>query len=287
MITREDVDIETFVECLALILEKFIPHRYTLIHQTDFFSKLEKKDEVAICQWDFAENYSCEIQNSAQGAYFNKTQVTLQMACLKYQNKNGEVRRVNFAFISEVMKHNTIFVYACKEKLMNHIKNNPEFSEIKEMIDKSDNCCEQYKSKKNFINICHHEEDFGIPARWHFLVSMHGKGICDGLGGNLKTRARDAAMRNSPPIRNADEFYNFFKDLKENSSEKITQEDYNNAEKKLEPRFSNLKTIPGTQGFHSFVPKDKTQIYASKLSYIDDKDFDLEKKLFRLKPETS
>lgn len=290
LITREDVDIETFVDCLAIMLEKFIPHRYILIKQTNFFKNLEIKDGIAVCQWDFAENFNCVYQDATQASYFSQKQVTIQMACLRYHNKDGEVLNKNFAFISDVMKHDAIFVYACKEKLISHIKNNPEFSEIKIIYDKSDNCSGQYKSKKSFINICHHEQDFGIPATWHFLVSMHGKGACDGLGGSLKTRARDEAIRNIRPIRNAQEFFDFFIDLKKNDNHwknyefiKITQEDYDNAEKKLEQRFSNLKTIPGTQGFHCFKPKDNTHIYASTYSHLDDKDFDLKKKLFCLK----
>ena len=47
----------------------------------------------------------------------------------------------------------------------------------------------QYKIRKNFINLCHHEIDFGIPAQWHFSATSHGKGDCDGLGGTVKRLA--------------------------------------------------------------------------------------------------
>ena len=29
---------------------------------------------------------------------------------------------------------------------------------------------------KNFVTPCHHEEDFGMPAEWHFFATSHGKG---------------------------------------------------------------------------------------------------------------
>ena len=39
----------------------------------------------------------------------------------------------------------------------------------------------------NFINLCHHMEDFGVPAEWHFL--QHGKSAADGCAGTLATKA--------------------------------------------------------------------------------------------------
>ena len=32
----------------------------------------------------------------------------------------------------------------------------------------SDGAASQYKNCKNVVNLCHHEEDFGISAEWHF-----------------------------------------------------------------------------------------------------------------------
>ena len=34
-----------------------------------------------------------------------------------------------------------------------------------------------------------HKADFGIDAEWHFLVTSHGKGPCDGLYGTVKRLA--------------------------------------------------------------------------------------------------
>ena len=50
----------------------------------------------------------------------------------------------------------------------------------------SDGAGSQYKNRKNFVNLCSHQEDFGVSAEWHFYVTSHGKGACDGLGGTLK-----------------------------------------------------------------------------------------------------
>ena len=44
----------------------------------------------------------------------------------------------------------------------------------------------QYKNLKNFINLCHHQDDFEVPAEWNFSATSHGKGACYGVGGSLK-----------------------------------------------------------------------------------------------------
>ena len=41
----------------------------------------------------------------------------------------------------------------------------------------------QYKNRKNFANLCCHEQDFEMSAEWHFFVTSHGKGPCDGVVG--------------------------------------------------------------------------------------------------------
>ena len=33
----------------------------------------------------------------------------------------------------------------------------------------SDGAGSQYMNRKNFLNLCHHKEDFGIVAEWHFF----------------------------------------------------------------------------------------------------------------------
>lgn len=51
------------------------------------------------------------------------------------------------------------------------------------------------RNKKNFINLCHHSEDFDIEAEWHFFATAHGKGPSDGLGGTVKRLAAKASLQ--------------------------------------------------------------------------------------------
>ena len=45
---------------------------------------------------------------------------------------------------------------------------------------------EQYKNKKNFINLCDHMQYFGIAVGWYFFPTSHCQDPCDGLGGTLQ-----------------------------------------------------------------------------------------------------
>jgi len=68
-------------------------------------------------------------------------------------------------------------------------------SSLKKMYYFSDGVAAQYKNHKNFINLCHHAQDFGIPAEWHFFATSHGKGACNGVGGTVKRLTVKASLQ--------------------------------------------------------------------------------------------
>ena len=60
----------------------------------------------------------------------------------------------------------------------------------------SDGCAGQYKNYKNMMNLCRHNEDFGLKASWYFFDTSHGKSPCDGIGGTVKRKiARTSLQR--------------------------------------------------------------------------------------------
>lgn len=63
--------------------------------------------------------------------------------------------------------------------------------------------------RNNFINICHHVEDFGIEVlSYNFFATSHGKSACDGIGAVAKGSARKASLQ-KVKILNATEMYNY------------------------------------------------------------------------------
>jgi hypothetical protein len=65
--------------------------------------------------------------------------------------------------------------------------------------------------RSNFINILHHQSDFGIACTWHFFATSHGKSPCDGIGGTVKRLTARASLQHpwDKPITTAKAMYNF------------------------------------------------------------------------------
>jgi hypothetical protein len=59
----------------------------------------------------------------------------------------------------------------------------------------SDGSEAQYKNRKKLLNIACHNEDFGVPAEWHFFATSHGKSACDGVVGTLKRLAAKVSLQ--------------------------------------------------------------------------------------------
>jgi len=76
----------------------------------------------------------------------------------------------------------TVHVYI--GKVINYLK--MQFYKISYIHYISDDSAAQYKNFKNFLNLCHHEEDFEITAEWNFFGTSNGKSPCDGIGGTTK-----------------------------------------------------------------------------------------------------
>ena len=83
----------------------------------------------------------------------------------------------------------------------------------RKMIYFTDGAAQHFKNKYNLINLLHHEIDFGIPVEWHFHAIAHGKGHCDGIGGNLKRLAARTSLQASSKdsILTADALYQWTK----------------------------------------------------------------------------
>lgn len=50
----------------------------------------------------------------------------------------------------------------------------------------------QYKSRKNFYNICQFKTEYGFSCEWHFFATSHP---CDGIGGSFKRLASRTSLQ--------------------------------------------------------------------------------------------
>ena len=83
-----------------------------------------------------------------------------------------------------MISHDVAFVYMVQKKIIKVIKAN--LPNVKSIEYFTDGCAAQYKNYKNFANLCNHQKDFGLDAKWNFFATSHGKQPCDGIGGTMK-----------------------------------------------------------------------------------------------------
>lgn len=267
---------EEFFDKLSEKLLRLLTHSYVAKQQQNFLNKKKNELEPGECLVisDFSENYAFIIQDSIQGAHWNNDQVTIHPMAIYYKD-NGKEKFTNYVAISECLKHDTVAVNLFQNGLISFLKNT--LGSLQKIFYFSDGSSAQYKNKKNFINLIYHEDDFGVKAEWHFFATSHGKGPCDGLGGTIKRLAARASLTKIyEPINNAHVFFSWVKtNVKNVNTEFFTSAQYNQNFIKLQDRFNKAKVIPGTLGYHSFIPQENKQIQVkitSNASYSFTKD---------------
>ena len=113
----------------------------------------------------------------------NTTQYTHSLY-IYFIDGDGNIQYNFLSFISDDNNHNTNFVYKIQAILADYL------GEYLPIVDKifyfSDDCAEQYKHCQNFINLCHHQQDFSMDAEWVFFETSHGKSSYDVVGKFLK-----------------------------------------------------------------------------------------------------
>ncbi len=216
---------------------------------------------------DFSENYSFIIQDAVQSFHWSNLQATLHPFVCYYMD-GGESKHVSFVIISDCLTHDTVAVHLFQRQLINFLES--KFNKKpKKLYYFSDGCTGQYKNYKNFINLCHHEQDFAVSAEWHFFASSHGKGPCDGLGGLIKRLAARASLQRTTGnfILNPYQLYSFVvENIPNINVAYCTSLEWEEELKVLKPRFAAARTVPGTQKLHCFCPVSQSKLLVKQTS---------------------
>ena len=176
-----------------------------------------------------------------------------------YFKHENEIKHSSFTVIAENNTHDVVSVYIFIKSLIEHLKNVFSSDKVKKNYYFSDGCAGQYKNCKHFLNLCHHKEDFGVEAEWHFFATSHGKGASDGVGGTIKREAAKESLRRAADkqILTAFDLFQFAKtQLSSMNFTFIQNESYFEEQKVISKRLEQAKTIAGagTQKLHCFVP---------------------------------
>lgn len=161
--------LDEYINTLSSNISKLTRH-YISYEQTSYLKTLKSAIPVGeiIVVGDFSENYSYVVQDSIQGFYFVNSQCTIHPFVVYFQTED-QVQHQSYCFISDDLKHDSAMVYAFICHLINDLKSKHQtLTKVKYF---SDGCAGQYKNCYNFINLCHHYNDFGIHAEWNFFAT--------------------------------------------------------------------------------------------------------------------
>uniref|UniRef100_UPI00358EEC48 uncharacterized protein n=1 Tax=Myxine glutinosa TaxID=7769 RepID=UPI00358EEC48 len=262
-----------FLDSFQSSLQKLLPHSFIAKQQSRYLQNLKNTLEpgVFLVIADFAENYSFVVQDASQSFHWNNLQATIHPFVCYYrqsmQDKTPE--HINFAIISECNIHDTVAVHLFQKLFLQFLTT--KFGQRpKKVCYFSDGCAAQYKNRNNFSNLCLHEEDFGVPAEWHFFATSHGKGPSDGVGGTIKRLAGKASLQRpyDQQIITPRQLFEFAdSEIANVNCQFATAEQYEQESKLLKARFEETRTIPGTLKLHCFVPVSKEKVTVRAFSF--------------------
>ena len=264
--------VDEFIDIFCEKLEVLRPHAFIAAQQASFFN--ECKSALAhgemVVTVDFSENYSFVLQDAAQGYHWNNSQATIHPFVAYYKDGSDKLCHLSYVVISEALNHDTSAVYLYQKRFIAFLMTFlPSSSQPRKITYFSDGAGSQYKNRKNFLNLCHHKEDFGIAAEWHFSATAHGKEACDGVGGTVKRLAARASLQKpySEQIMTPRQLFDWASiNIPSVHFAYCSLADYEEEVKNLEERFSRTRTIPGTRKLHSFVPVSKDRIEVKPFS---------------------
>ncbi|PIK53459.1 hypothetical protein BSL78_09645 [Apostichopus japonicus] len=196
-------------------LHPFACHLFEAIwQQRQFWSVIRSPPTLSVViVMDFAENFSCITQNEVQSAHWTKMMVTLHPMVGYYKChadgcSQGTVREA-IHIVSEDMIHDTHAVTHFCKLACTHLKVERKV-EFNRLIQFTDGCGAQYKSRTGFADISFGNIDFGVQVERHFFGSRHGKNPCDGEGGVVKNAVtRSVKSDVNVTIDGPREFYDF------------------------------------------------------------------------------
>ena len=257
---------DEFITTFISFTPKVVLHDFIAKQQANFLQEAKRNLKMGefLVVGDFAENYSFVVQDAAQSFHWNNLQATLHPFVCYYRDESDHVndddgvmrlKHRSLVIISESNNHDTVAVHLFQKVLMRFLTD--EIRTPTKIIYFSDGCAAQYKNRKNFSNICHHDQDFGMPAEWHFFATSHGKGPCDGVGGTVKRLAAKASLQRpfDKQIMTPHQLFEFA--VSEIPSVKFhyaTNNEYLEQASYLKNRFETTRTIAGTHRLHSFIP---------------------------------
>ena len=153
---------------------------------------------------DFAMNFRNFYQNEIQLAYWGGTQTTIH-ATVNFMicpvDGCNKIYKVTLVHISADLQHDSFLARACQRMTMEYLCSIG--IQLETVIQFTDNCKAQYKSKRPFAELARQS----VPIIRCYFGEKHGKSHADALFGRLKKWMMDNIKSGRFIIRDAKDFY--------------------------------------------------------------------------------
>lgn len=234
--------------------------------QADEFQKDKLSNNVRILQVDFAMSFSCEYQNEVQSALWSRTSVLLFTAASFYK---GNCQTYLICSDATSKDKDTVFVFL--NVLFDLIHTEREDLPSAEII-WSDGPASEFKNRYMVKLTTLLSEKYEKTFFWKYFATSHGKGVIDGVGGNIKRLVREKIMSQSEniAIQSAKDFADLASKLV--SKTRVIYVPSSEISEKVESSspWNNTKAITGISSFH-FIKANEKIVECKKHSLSVDK----------------
>ena len=211
--------------------------------------KASLKDGEVVIHMDFAENYTCKAPNAVQSSYWTPPQLSLHPAVIYSRAADGSIQHESHVYMSASTAHSPTTVVAILQKL--NVMLSPLDLDCIHYV--TDGPSSQYRNR----TICHivgnHKFYFGCEATWTYHEVGHGKGPCDGIGGTIKRKMKDATNQDKANIQSIDDALKFLSE--QDSTIKVYSYDDTALEEAAELiKEADPASVPGIAAIHALIP---------------------------------
>lgn len=221
--------------------------------QANEFQKDKLNENVRILQIDFAMSFGCEYQNEIQSALWSRTSVLLFTAASFYK---GKCQTYLICSDSSSKDKDTVLVFL--NVLFDLLNKENEDLPSAEII-WSDGPASEFKNRYMVKLTTMLSEKYKTPFFWKYFATSHGKGVIDGVGGNIKRLVREQMMSQNEKVvvQSAKDFANLASRLTTKTLIIYVPSSEINEKVQTSSPWDNTKAIPGISNFHFIKTMEK------------------------------
>ena len=208
---QKESSLEELVNLIVSSVNDISLHMHTFLWQHYQYKCIRKSPDpgMVVLVMDFSENYRCDFQREVSSAHFGYQQITLHTMRATFLCPDHECCRVCNASItvfSDDLMHDHFSVKTFVSAAVEELKAKGVL--VNHMIQFTDGCRAQYKCCHSFFDIS--TATFCSSLSRNYFAPGHGKTLCDGQGGLVKSTMTNAVKTEGHVINSAKDAFDYF-----------------------------------------------------------------------------